>query len=166
MSPLDAVLQALSCLDDVDALACLESALFMKFLTEDDLDELLRLAPDHLRSVLRRLDRGAQSGFETFTRVGFVRAGFRVETQFYVPGAGHVDMLVNGCVGVETDGEEWHGPERFLPDRSKDREVERQGIRVLRLARPHIFDTWHTTLETVRRMVSDAEDAAARKHRA
>ncbi|TFD06188.1 hypothetical protein [Cryobacterium sp. TMT1-66-1] len=165
VSPFDAVLQALSCLDDVDALACLESALFMRFITEDDLEELLRLAPDHLRALLRLLDRGAQSGFETFSRVGFIRAGFRVATQFYVTGAGRVDMLVNGCVGIETDGEEWHGPERFLPDRSKDREVERQGIRVLRLARPHIFDTWPTTLETVRRMVNDAEDAAAWKRR-
>ena len=165
VSPFDAVLQALSCLEDVDALACVESALYKKLITEDELAELLRRTPDHLRSVLRLLDRGGQSGFETFSRVGFIRAGYRVETQYFVKGAGHIDMLVNGCVGVETDGEQWHGPERFVPDRTKDREVERQGIRTLRLARPHIFDTWPTTLETVRRMVGDAETARSRKRR-
>ncbi|MDJ0376916.1 hypothetical protein [Cryobacterium sp. PH31-L1] len=161
VSPFDAVLQALTCLEDVDALACLESALFKKFISDDDLGELIDAAPDRLRKILSLIDRGAQSGFETFSRVGFIRDGFRVETQFYVPGAGHVDMLVNGCVGIETDGEEWHGADRFLPDRTKDREVERHGIRTLRLARPHIFDTWTTTLETVHRMVRDAEDAAS-----
>ena len=165
VSPFDAVLQALSCLDDIDALACLESALYKKFITGDDLDELLLRAPDRLRKVLDLIDRGAQSGFETFSRVGFIRAGYRVETQFFVSGAGHFDMLLNGCVGVETDGEEWHGPDRFVPDRTKDREAERQGIRTLRLARPHIFDTWSTTLETVRRMVNDAEAAAAWRRR-
>jgi hypothetical protein len=165
VSPFDAVMQALSCLNDVDALACLESALYKKFITNHDLDELLRRAPAHLHSVLRLLDRGGQSGFETFSRVGFIRAGYHVETQYFVRGAGHFDMLVNGCVGVETDGEEWHGPERFVPDRTKDREAERQGIRTLRLARPHIFDSWPTTLETMKRMVNDAEDAAAWKRR-
>lgn len=165
VSPFDAVLQALSCLDDVDALACVESALYKRFITEDELVELLRRAPDRLRQVLRFIDCGSQSGFETFGRVGFVRAGFRVETQYYVPGTGHIDMLVNGCVGVETDGEEWHGPERFVPDRTRDRAAELHGIRMLRLARTHIFDSWPETVETVRRMVDDAEAAQNWKRR-
>lgn len=165
VSPFDAVLQATSCLDDLDALACVESALYKGFITEDELVELIERAPDRLRKVLGLIDRGAQSGFETFSRVGFVRAGFRVETQFYVPGAGHIDMLVNGCVGIEADGEEWHGPERFVPDRTKDRAAERQSIRILRLARTHIFDSWPTTVETVRRMVDDAEAARYQKRR-
>lgn len=157
VSPVDALLQATNCLPPDDALASVESALHTGFISDDEFDDLLRRAPERLHLVLARLDRGAQSGFETHTRLRLVRASFRVQTQFYIPGAGHLDLLVNGCVGVETDGEEWHGPERFIPDRTKDLLVEGQGIRMLRIGRPHIFDSWPRTLDTVRRMVNDAE---------
>lgn len=157
VSHVDALLQAITCLPPNDALASVESALHKEFIDEDDFAQLILRAPERLHSILAKLDRGAQSGYETHTRLRLVHAGFRVRTQFKVPGAGHIDLLVNGCVGVETDGEKWHGPERFLPDRTKDISVEGNGIRVLRIARPHIFDSWPTTLATIRRMVNDAE---------
>lgn len=159
VSPLDALLQAIVCLRPDDALASVESALHTGFITEDELDELLLRAPDRLHPALAKLDRGAESGFETHTRLKVLRAGFRVESQFRVPIAGRIDLLVNGCVGVESDGEKWHGPERFIPDRTKDLICEGHGIRVLRIARPHIFDSWPRTLNTIRRMVNDAESA-------
>lgn len=157
VSPVDALLQAIVCLPPDDALASVESALYTAFIDDDALDELLLRAPERLHPMLAKLDRGAQSGFETHTRLLLLRARFRVQTQFEVPGAGHLDLLVNECVGVETDGEQWHGPERFIPDRTKDLIAEGHGIRVLRIARPHIFDSWPRTLDTIRRMVDDAE---------
>lgn len=157
VSSIDALMQAITCLPPDDALASVESALHKEFITEDELDKLLLHAPKRLQPVLAKLDRGAQSGFETHTRVRLLRARFRVQTQFYVPGAGKLDLLVNECVGVETDGEKWHGPERFIPDRTKDLITEGHGIRMLRIARPHIFDSWPQTLDTIRRMVDDAE---------
>lgn len=165
VSPLDALLQAIDCLPPEDALASVESALHRRFITEDEFDELLLRAPERLHPILAKLDRGAESGFETHTRLMLVLAGFRVQTQFRVPVAGRLDLLVNGCVGVETDGEKWHGPERFIPDRTKDLICEGHGIRVLRIARPHIFDDWPRTLHSIRRMVSDAESGRLRKRR-
>lgn len=158
VAPLDALLMAIRCLPPDDALAAVESALHLRFISEDDLSELLLRAPERLHSTLARLDRGAQSGYETVTRLKLVRAGFRVYTQFYIVGAGHFDLLVNGCVAVETDGEEWHGPERFLPDRTKDLIAEGQNIRVLRIARPHIYEWWPQTLHTIEEMVRGAEN--------
>jgi very-short-patch-repair endonuclease len=145
----------------VDALASLESALHLGYLDENGLDALLRLVPLRMHGLIARLDRGAQSGYETHTRVKLLDAGHDVRTQVYVRGAGRLDLLVDECVGIETDGEAWHGPERFVPDRTKDLIVEGEGIRVLRIARPHIFEEWQRTLATIERMVRDARRATS-----
>lgn len=157
VAPADAVLQAIRCLGPDDALACVESALHTKYLSDDQLDLVLLHAPDRLHPILSGIDRGAQSGYETWTRLKLVRAGFRVRTQGFVPGAGHVDLIVEECVGVEVDGEKWHGPERFLHDRTKDRNAELQGVRMLRIGGFHVFDDWDTTLAAIQRMVTDAQ---------
>ncbi|MFT2817055.1 hypothetical protein [Leifsonia sp. A12D58] len=166
VSPLDALMQALLCLSPDDALASVESALHLGFVDEHELELLMAWAPARLQSVLAQIDRGAQSGFETHTRVLLVRAGLRVRTQAYVPGSGHFDLLVEECVGLETDGEQWHGPERFIPDRTKDLAAEEYGVRSLRIGRTHIFDSWPRTLAAVRRMVGDAQAAQESRDRA
>ncbi|WP_411719792.1 hypothetical protein [Mycetocola sp.] len=157
VAPVDAVLQAIRCLGPDDALACVESALHMKFLSDDQLDLVFLHAPARLQPILSGIDRGAQSGYETFARLKLLRAGFAVRTQGHVPGAGPVDIIVEECVGLEVDGEKWHGPERFLHDRTKDRNAELQGMRMLRIGGFHVFDDWDTTRAAIRRMVTDAQ---------
>jgi very-short-patch-repair endonuclease len=157
VAPVDAILQAIRCLGPDDALACVESALHTKFLTEAQLDLVLLHAPARLHPMLSRIDRGAQSGYETWARLKLIRAGFRVRTQGYVLGAGPVDIIVEECVGLEVDGEKWHGPERFLHDRTKDRNAELQGVRMLRIGGFHVFDDWDQTLAAIQRMVTDAQ---------
>lgn len=157
VAPVDAILQAIQCLGPDDALASVESALHTGFLTEDQLDLVLLHSPARLHPILSRIDRGAQSGYETFARLKLIRAGFSVRTQGYVPGAGHVDIVIDDCVGLEVDGEKWHGPERFLHDRTKDRNAELQGVRMLRVGGFHIFEDWDKTLAAIQRMVSDAQ---------
>lgn len=164
VSPIDALLQAIACLPPDDALASVESALHEGFIDEEQFDELYRWAPARLRPMLEQVDRGAQSGFETHTRVKLVRAGFRVRTQFPVPGTSDFDLLVEDCVAIETDGRKWHA-ERFVPDRTKDIIGESHHIRVLRLAGTHIFDSWPRTLDTIRTMVADAQRPRPRKRR-
>lgn len=165
VAPLDALLMAIACLPPDDALACVESALHLRFIGEEDYVQLLTRTPSHHRRIVGAVDRGAQSGYETHTRVTLLRAGFRVTTQFFVAGAGHFDLLVNDCVAVETDGEKWHGPERFIPDRTKDLIAEGQNIRVLRIGRPHIFEWWPQTLHTITQMVDGAERGSPSRNR-
>lgn len=160
VAAVDAVLQAIRCLGPDDALACVESALHLGFLNDDELDLVMLNAPARLIPALSLLDRGAESGYETLVRLKLIRAGLRVRTQVYVAGAGRIDILVEECVGLEIDGERWHGPERFVSDRTKDRNAELQGVRMLRVARPHIFEDWNRTLAAIRRMVSDARRPA------
>ncbi len=155
VSPVDALLQAMSCLDPYDALAAVESALHLGYLNPWLLDSLIELAPERMRRTLDRIDPRSQSGFETHTRVMLVDAGHTVECQVSVPGAGVLDLLVDDCVGVETDGRTWH-EHRFLEDRTKDIRVGAWGIPVLRLARSHIFETWPETLATIERMIEQS----------
>ncbi|MFM9877900.1 MAG: type IV toxin-antitoxin system AbiEi family antitoxin domain-containing protein [Rhodoglobus sp.] len=155
VAPIDALLQAMSCLSGYDALAAVESAAHLGYLNETDLGRLLELAPQRMRAVLKRLDLRSQSGFETFTRLQLQDAGHHVECQVPIPGAGVLDLLVDDCVGIETDGEKWHAS-RFHADRTKDVLIEAWGIRVLRIGRPLIFDEWPTTLATIERMVAES----------
>lgn len=155
VSPLDALLQAMSCLTPYDSLASIESAMHLGHLDRHGLDRLLDLAPERMHPTLARIDLRSMSGFETHTRVQLVDAGHEVVSQVKIPGAGALDLLVDDCVGVETDGRTWHD-ERFVADRTKDIRVQAWGIPVLRIARAHIFETWPETLATIERMIAES----------
>lgn len=161
VSPLDALLQAMRCLSPYDSLAAIESAVHLGYLSRSELGNLLLLAPDRMRSTLERMDLASMSGFETHTRSLVQDAGHEVQSQVDVPGAGLLDLLVDGCVGLETDGRKWHEG-RFVADRTKDIRVGAWGIPVLRLGRPHIFESWPDTLATLELMIAK-ERAAGRR---
>jgi len=165
VSSVDALLQAMRCLPPYDALACLESAMHTEYLDAAGLEMVLALAPLSMKGVLDRIDFGAGSGLETHARVKLVDAGHRVQTQVEIPGAGKIDILVDDCVALETDGKKWHGPERFMPDRTKDIRVEAWGIRSLRIGAAHVFEGWPETLATIERMVRDAQAARGSQQR-
>jgi very-short-patch-repair endonuclease len=160
---MDALLQAMSCLAPIDALAAIESALHLGRLSGEGLDRLLDLAPDRMTPTLERLNLGAQSGLETHARILLQDAGHEVLTQVEIGGAGILDLLVDDCVGVETDGEKWHR-DRFREDRSKDVGVELWGIRVLRIGAHHLFREWPTTLRALERMIADARRGRSSVH--
>lgn len=155
VSAVDALLSVLRCLPPDDALASVESALRLGYLDERDFEILWSFAPQWARRILARRDSGAQSGLETHTRLKLIDAGHAVRTQVRVIGTSPLDLLVDECVGVETDGHKWHA-DRFMKDRTKDIVVEGAGIRVLRIGGPHIFETWPQTLATIERMIRDA----------
>jgi very-short-patch-repair endonuclease len=155
VSPVDALLRAMRCLTPYDALASVESALHTGYLDELGLRTVIEAAPRWMTPALDRLDRGAQSGLETHTRLRLQDAGHAVMSQVRIPGAGILDLLVDDCVGVETDGSLWHA-ETFLGDRTKDIGIETWGIRVLRIGATHVFRTWPDTMLAIERMVADA----------
>ena len=160
----EALRRAVGCLDPIDWLACVESALHLGNLDERDLTELASTLPRRLRSTLAKLDRGAQSGLETHGREKIRDAGHTTESQFEVPGTSPVDLLIDGCVALETDGEMWHGG-RFHADRTKDIRVRAWGFPVLRIGHPHLFEMWPETLATLEDMIRDARAGRPGMHR-
>jgi hypothetical protein len=93
---------------------------------------------------------------QTIVRLRLVREGHTVESQAFVPGMGHGDLLVDGCLGIDVDGRAWPGEDRFAIDRDRDILAERLGRHVIRLRTSHIFLTWPHTLAVIERALSDA----------
>ena len=153
VAPEDALLQAMSCLEPYDALAAIESSVHLGHLPRHRIDELTVRAPGRMHGTLARMNLHAQSGLETHARLKLEDAGHKVECQVEFPGAGHIDLLVDGCVGIETDGRLWH-ENRFLEDRTRDIGVATWGIPVLRPAKVHVFEKWPDTLFAIQQLVA------------
>lgn len=163
VSPAEALWQGIHCLPEEDAIAALESAIHEGFLSVDEVMRVAGAAPARLADGIRRLVTNSGSGNETIVRLRLQRAGFHVESQPFVPGMGHEDLLVEDCVGVDVDGRRWHGEDRFAIDRDRDIHVEGLGRRALRLRPAHVHVTWSHTLAVIERVVADAKRERRRR---
>ncbi|TFC92933.1 MULTISPECIES: type IV toxin-antitoxin system AbiEi family antitoxin domain-containing protein [Cryobacterium] len=163
VSPMEAVWQAIHCLDEEHAIACLESAVHEGFLTIDQVRTLCGQAPARLRGGIRELEFTAGSGMETVVRRRLRHVGYSVVAQVSVAGIGDEDLVVEDCVAIETDGEKWHGADRFHADRIRDLKTEALGRRSIRLTHDQIFYEWETTLAAIARIVTDAQRGRSRR---
>ena len=154
---MQAIWQAIHCLDEENAIAALESAVHERFLTSSELARITSMAPIRLADGIGRLVRNSGSGLETIARLRLERAGHAVTTQAFVPGLGRQDLLVDDVVAVEVDGEAWHGNEQFHLDRSRDLQATRLGRRTIRITANHIRSDWPNTLTAIERAVDEAE---------
>jgi very-short-patch-repair endonuclease len=76
----------------------------------------------------------SQSIIETVARFHLLGAGLTVQTQVYRPGVGRLDLFVEGRLGVEVDGRQFHsGREEFAEDRRRWNLLTVEGTRVLRV---------------------------------
>ena len=159
VAPMEAVWQAIHCLDEEHAIACLESAVHEGFLTIDQVRELCGHAPARLAGGIQELEFSSGSGLETIVRRRLRHAGYSVVAQVRLHGIGDEDLVVEDCVAIETDGEKWHGPDRFSADRIRDLKTEALGRRSIRLTHDQILYEWETTLAAIARVVEDAQRA-------
>jgi very-short-patch-repair endonuclease len=155
-SRMQAMWQAIHCLDDENAIAALESAIHKSFLTEKQVAQLCHIAPSRLNDGIRRLINNSGSGLETIVRLRLQRAGHMVVAQAEVPGLGHQDLLVDGRLALEIDGEEWHGDKQFEIDRERDLHSARLGRRTIRLTSRHVLDDWSNSVTAIERALKDS----------
>jgi very-short-patch-repair endonuclease len=153
---MQALWQAIRCLDDEHALAALESAIHKRFLTRAQVAEICERAPLRLADGIGRMVNDSGSGLETIVRLRLQRAGHTVVTQAGVPGLGHQDLLVDDCLALETDGAEWHGADQFETDRERDLHAARLGRRTIRLTSRQVLESWPHSLTAIERAVDDA----------
>jgi very-short-patch-repair endonuclease len=117
VSPLDAVLEALECLPRRAAVAVLDSALHVGVAERS---AVAACATSHrARRRLAESDGRAESGLETLARLVARDLGLRVEPQVRFAGIGRVDLLIEGVVVLEADGDEFHSG---LAARRRDRQ--------------------------------------------
>lgn len=127
--------QCVGCGSEVDALAVLESAVVLKHCTIPQLRaEFTRREDTRARTVIDMIDPQSMSIAETVARYYLRKAGLNVQGQFYVKNVGHIDLLVEGILCVETDGESYHNTEKgWAADLRRDNLLVLQGKWCLRI---------------------------------
>lgn len=131
-SKADALLHALRCLPELEALVLVESATQQGFSLDFLRDRLPGRRNARARHILDLVDVGAESLLETLARTHLRRAGLHVEPQVDIRGVGSLDLLVEGCVDVETDGKEHETMKRRLKDYHRDNTAQTLGFAVAR----------------------------------
>lgn len=152
ISTLTACLQCVRCLPELDALCIVESAVVLGQVRLPDLRKHAEEPKSWaLRKILTLLDPHAQSILETVARYHLVRAGFTVTSQVHVPGVGRIDLFVDGILGIEADGRQYHSDRReFEEDRRRWNLLTTRGVPILRVTRKLLFDDPNQFLIIVR----------------
>ncbi|GAA4029027.1 hypothetical protein GCM10023063_08540 [Arthrobacter methylotrophus] len=130
---MDSVVQALRCLPDLDGLVIAESAVVLGRLPLSGLRRRLDGRNDaHQRRLVSRIVPQSQSIIECIARYHLRNAGFHVESQVNIPGMGHLDLMVDGRLGIETDGAGFHMDKpSFEEDRRRWNVTTRLGVPTL-----------------------------------
>lgn len=93
----------------------------------------------------------AESPFEEKVISRLLERGFKVQPQYQV-GAYRIDMVVSGGgkrVGVECDGEQWHGPDKLQEDMERQAILERLGWKFIRIRGSVFFRDADRAMTTV-----------------
>ncbi len=131
----DICVQCMRCLPELDALCIVECAVVRKLTSLRELRVRLDGGRDARgRRVLEMVDPHSQSIIETVARYHLKKAGYTVQSQVFVKGVGHVDLVVDGVLAIEVDGRKYHsGPKDFEEDRRRWNMLTIHGVRVLRV---------------------------------
>ena len=87
--------------------------------------------------MVARIVPQSESIIECMARYWLRRAGFHVESQVNIPGMGHIDLMVDGRLGIETDGAKFHMDRAsFEEDRRRWNVTTRRGIPTLVVSYP------------------------------
>jgi very-short-patch-repair endonuclease len=102
------VAQIIRCQPARLAIASLDSAVYQRFVDDRGLDRVFCGVPKQFRWLRDRIDGRCMSGLESIVRVMVEDAGLRVVPQVFFERVGVVDLLVEDCVIIETDGRANH----------------------------------------------------------
>lgn len=135
LTPLDVVCQSLRCLAPLEGLTIAESAVKNGFIQLPALRERFPAVREKsLRDLVARIRPQSGSIIETMARYLLEEAGHTVELQVRIPGMGRLDLLVDGMLGVETDGYAHHSSrEAYREDRRRWNVTVVQGVPTLRV---------------------------------
>ncbi len=81
------------------------------------------------------------SWFEVDVAVELMRRRYRLRPQVSLAGY-RVDLIIEGIqnrLAVECDGEAWHGPDRFDSDMARQRQLERAGLKFVRIRESEFY---------------------------
>ncbi|CAM3199886.1 hypothetical protein PSET11_01866 [Arthrobacter ulcerisalmonis] len=135
LTDLDMVCQVLRCLPALEALTIAESAVKRGLVQLSDLRDSFPASRERsLLALVGRIRPQSESIIETMARYLLEEAGLTVELQVNIRGMGHVDLLVDGIVGVEADGYAFHSSRAaYREDRRRWNLTVVKGVPTLRV---------------------------------
>lgn len=130
------------------AVAALDWALHTGRIDRDDLSVIVAQLPTRLQGIVEWVDPQCESLPESLARTRMRLVGLAVVSQARLPTAERIDLVVEGIVAVETDGDAYHR-EHFERDRLKDLEIAKAGFHGLRPSARAVFQRWDDVLDAV-----------------
>lgn len=104
VGPLSALAHLIRCQPERLAISAIDSALYEGIVRSSQLDAVFASVPVKYHRYRLRVDARAMSGIETIVRLLLLDAGLSCSPQVHFRGIGDVDLVVEGCIVVETDG--------------------------------------------------------------
>lgn len=154
VSVVDALQQYVRKVGRDDAIASLDSAMHLGLIGESDLKTLHDRLPKRCAKWIDLVDGRAESGLETFSRLGCIDRGWQVEVQAPVPGGGKSDLRLYRWLYVELDGAEFHdAPDRARKDRERNNRIVRAGGRWHRFSYSDIMFNFERSMDTLRMLL-------------
>ncbi|MCU1414275.1 MAG: hypothetical protein JWN80_1615 [Microbacteriaceae bacterium] len=139
------------------AIAALDWALRNGVIDRMDFESILLALPAELRRFRDWVDEKCDSLPESLSRTRLCLRGHHVESQRPLGDLEHIDLEVDRCVGVETDGERFHW-DRFEEDRSKDLDITIERLHCIRPSARAVFDDWPRVLRAIETAVATHVD--------
>jgi hypothetical protein len=136
------------------AIAALDWALGSGALDRIDLETLRSSLPAERSGVINWADGECDSLPESLSRTRCSLEGYQVESQVLLPDGRPIDLVIEGCIGYEVDGEQFH-VFRFAADRDKDVAITLDGKHSFRPTANMVFHEWERIAAAIRIILVD-----------
>lgn len=143
-----------------DAIAALDWALHTRAIDRMDFESLLLALPVEFHRLREWVDENCDSLPESLARTRLRLRGHHVESQRRLGDLQSIDLVVDECVGVEVDGEQFH-LHKFESDRSKDLDIALTGLHGIRPSARSVFNDWGRVLLAIETALSTHVDTPA-----
>jgi very-short-patch-repair endonuclease len=130
------------------AVAALDWALHTGHIDQADFETIVARLPASKRPIRDYVDPKCESLPESLARTRLRLAGHSVVTQVLLRNNQRIDLVVDGVIAFETDGEEHHR-DRFHADRAKDLSMTIEGYHALRATAAMVFRDWSRVLSAI-----------------
>jgi very-short-patch-repair endonuclease len=130
------------------AIVALDWALHVGQIDRIDFEQLILGLPVDRRGIRDWVDGNCESPPESVARTRLRLDGHAVRSQEPLGDLQRIDLVVDGTVGIEVDGEEFHR-DRFEPDRSKDLDITIAEFHGLRPSANQVFRDWARVAKAV-----------------
>jgi hypothetical protein len=149
----DALVRVVLDEDFETAVAALDWALHSDTIDSTDIARIMQHLPANRRAIAEWVDGRCESLPESLARTRFRLLGYQVDIQVRLNDRERIDLVVEGCVGVETDGRAFH-LETFEADRTKDVDITIADMHPLRPSANMVFTKWPRIVLAVQRAVA------------